>query len=469
MNALRLLSVALISFGYCGLGARAASAPDFDAAHAELVTTLKELIRIETVNPPGGETRAVRHLQAILERDGIASEIIEKETGRGNLVARLKGTGRRQPLLLMGHVDTVPVEREKWSVDPFAATEKEGFLYGRGASDDKTGTTVFFEVFRLLHRLKVPLDRDVILLAEAAEELSVGLGIQFMVASHWDKIAAEYALNEGGITLEENGRVKYVAVSAAEKVPRRLFLSAKGESGHGSRPRPDNAVVHLAAAVARVGEWQPPLRLNETTRTYFERLAKISTPGDAWLYTHLEDPVIGLQVQEVIRRTQFLHNSMLRTSISPTVIKGGFQANVIPGDAMATLDIRALPDEDMTRFVELLRQVINDPAVEITPVGGVLRPATAPSPIDSEMVQALERAQKKIFPGAVTLPQMDAFATDSAELRAKGVKAYGISPIMTLEDNARMHGNDERINVASLKPYLEFVWTAVVDIAATRP
>jgi acetylornithine deacetylase/succinyl-diaminopimelate desuccinylase-like protein len=459
-----VLACALVSVA----PASAAPAPDFEAAHGELVTTLKDLIRINTTNPPGGETKAAVYLQELLKRDGIASEIFERDPGRGNLVARLKGNGSKPPLLLMGHVDTVPAEVEKWSVDPFAAVEKDGYLYGRGASDMKTGTMVFFQVFRLLHRLKVPLDRDVIMLASAAEELSIGAGIQYMVGTHWDKIAAEFCLNEGGITLEENGRVKYVAVSAAEKVPRRLFLTAKGESGHGSRPRPDNAVVHLAAAVAKVGEWQPPMRLNEITRTYFERLAKISPPGDAWLYAHLEDPAIGPQVQEILRRTQLLHNAMLRTSISPTVIRGGFQANVIPGDAMATLDIRALPDEDMAKFADTLRRVINDPAVEVTPVGGVLRPATAPSPLDSDMMRALERAQQKVFPEAVTLPQMDAFATDSAELRAKGVKAYGISPVMTREVNALMHGNDERVRIAPLKPYLEFVWTAVAEVAGTK-
>jgi acetylornithine deacetylase/succinyl-diaminopimelate desuccinylase-like protein len=159
---------------------------------------------------------------------------------------------------------------------------------------------------------------------------------------------------------------------------------------------------------------------------------------------------------------------MLRTSISPTVIKGGFQANVIPGDALATLDIRALPDEDMTQFAEMLRQLINDPAIEITPVAGPLRPATAPSRVDTELFLSLERAQKKVFPAASTLPQMDAFATDSAQLRAKGVQAYGISPVTTAEDNSRMHGNDERINIANLGPYLEFVWTAVLDVVVSR-
>lgn len=447
----------------------AAPQPDLEVAHREIVATLKDFVRIKTFSPPGNETEAARYLQGILEREGVTTEILEKEAGRGNLVARLKGTGRKQPIILMGHLDTVGVDLAKWTVDPFAAVEREGYLYGRGTTDDKASTTVFLQVVRMLRRLNVPLDRDIIFIAAAAEETLPSAGIEFLIAKHWDKIAAEFALNEGGITLEENGRVKYVAISAAEKVPRRLLLSATGVSGHGSRPRPDNAVVHLATAVARLGQWQPPLRFNAITRAYFQRLAAVSPPGEAWLFSHLEDPVVGPQVEEIIRRTHFLQNAMLRTTISPTVIKGGFQANVIPSDALATLDVRALPDEDMTAFKELVRKVIDDPSVEIVgpSVGG--RPATPPSPIDSELFLALERAQRTVFPEAVTLPQMDAFATDSAQLRAKGVKAYGLSPVTTAEDNARMHGNDERIKLAGLKPFFELVWTAVVDVAGAKP
>ncbi len=457
-----ILSVAFTPAG-------AASAPDLVTVQREVVETLKDFIRLKTFSPPGDETKAALFLQAILQREGIASEILEKEAGRGNLIVRIKGTGKKRPIILMGHLDTVGIEREKWTLEPFDAVEKDGYLYGRGTTDDKTSTTVFFEVIRQLHRLQVPLDRDVIFVAEAAEETAPGLGIEFLVNEHWDKIAAEFALNEGGITLEEDGRVKYVAISAAEKVPRRLFLSATGFSGHGSRPRPDNAIVHLATAVAKLGAWQPPLRFNEITRVYFERLARISPPGEAWLYTHLDDPVIGAEAQEIIRRTNFLHNSMLRTSISPTVFKSGFQMNVIPSEALATLDIRALPDEDMTAFIAAMRKVIDDPAIEIVSVGGALRPATPASPIASEMFQALERAQQKVFPGASTLPQMDAFATDSAQLRVKGVMAYGVSPVTTAEDNARMHGNDERIKIATLKSFFELVWTAVLDVAAAKP
>jgi acetylornithine deacetylase/succinyl-diaminopimelate desuccinylase-like protein len=292
-------------------------------------------------------------------------------------------------------------------------------------------------------------------------------GIEFLIEQHWDKIAAEFALNEGGGIVAEEGRIKYVAVSTAEKVPRLTFLSAKGVSGHGSRPRPDNALVHLATAVAKLAAWQPPLRFNETTRTFFQRLATVSSPGEGWLYTHLDDPVVGAQAQEIIRRTNFLYNSMLRTSISPTVLKGGFRTNVIPGDGLATLDIRALPDEDMSAFVEEMRKVIDDPVIEIVRPEGRERPANPPSPINSAMFLALERAQQKVFPGSVTLPQMDAYATDSAQLRAKGVHAYGLTPVTTEADSARMHGNDERIQVAALRQFLEFVWSAVTEVAAS--
>jgi acetylornithine deacetylase/succinyl-diaminopimelate desuccinylase-like protein len=320
----------------------------------------------------------------------------------------------------------------------------------------------------LLHRLKVPLDRDVIFLAEAGEEGTTYVGIDFMVAQHWDKIECEFALNEGGRIAEKEGRIQYVGVATTEKVPRPILLSAKGTSGHGSRPRLDNAITHLAAAVAKVGHWQPPMRLNSTTREFFARLATISPPEEAFLYRHLEDPALNQMVQEKIRATNLGYNSMLRTSISPTIFRAGFRNNVIPGDALATLDVRALPDEDLDAFVAMLRQLINDPAVEVVPSEGRRRPATPPSNIDTEMFRALENAQAKVFPGAVTLPMMLTGATDSAQLRAKGVQAYGLGSVSSDDDSARVHGNDERISVNGLGKFLEFVWWAVVEVAAAK-
>ncbi|HXI94137.1 MAG TPA: M20/M25/M40 family metallo-hydrolase [Blastocatellia bacterium] len=444
------------------------AAPDFAAARDEVVKTLSGFVRIDTSNPPGNETKGAEYLKSILDRDGIASEIFEMEPGRGNIVARLKGSGKKRPVLLMGHIDVVGVEREKWTVDPFGGLVKDGYLYGRGSSDDKGMASACLEVFLLLHRLKVPLDRDVIFLAEAGEEGTSSVGIDFMVQQHWDKIDCEYALNEGGMIYAPNGKVKYVGVATTEKVPRGFKLVARGTSGHGSVPRPDNAITHLAAAVARVGNWQAPMRLNETTRAFFSRLAKISPADEAYLYSHLEDPANSGMIQEKIRTGNGTYNSMLRTSIVPTIIKGGFRSNVIPGDAEATLDVRAVPDEDIDALAETLRKLINDPAVEVVPPPARGRPATPPSKLETDMFRALESAQAKMFPGVLTLPLMLTGATDSAQLRAKGVQAYGLGSVAGDRERASVHGNDERISVEGLGKFVEFIYWAVMDVAASK-
>src|SRR5215471_4197344 len=181
---------------------------------------LAELIKIDTSNPPGNETKAAEYLKSVLEKEGIPAQIYESAPGRGNILARLKGNGKKRPLLLLAHLDVVGVERSKWTVDPFAALVKDGYMYGRGSVDDKGMVAANLEVFLRLHREKVPLDRDVIFLAEAGEEGTAQFGIEFMIAKHWDQIDSEFALNEGGTALVENGKIKYVGVSTTEKVPR---------------------------------------------------------------------------------------------------------------------------------------------------------------------------------------------------------------------------------------------------------
>jgi len=441
--------------------------PNFPAALNEIVTNLSAFIRVDTVNPPGNETRGAQFLKALLDREGIPSEILALEPARGSLVARLRGNGKKKPLMLLGHTDVVGVEREKWNVEPFAGIVKDGWIYGRGALDDKGMTTAFLEIFLLLHRHKVPLDRDVIFLAESGEEGTTHVGIDFLVAKHWDKIACEYALNEGGRIHEANGKVTYVGVSTTEKVPRPFLISAKGTSGHGSRPRPDNAIVHLCAAVAKIGEWQAPMRLNDTTREFFKRLATISSPANALLFRQLEDPAAGPMAQEQLRLNFGTYHAMTRTTLTPTIIKGGFRINVIPGDALAQIDVRTLPDEDVERLAEAMRKLINDPQIEVVPpVGG--RPAAPPSRYDNEMFGALERSQKRQFPSAITMPMMVVGATDSAQLRAKGVQAYGVGTVYADKEVTGMHGNDERISVNGLGQFIEFIWHAVTDVAATK-
>lgn len=455
------------------LGGSSAAAPQSpagmsaitDASRTEARRFLTDLVKIDTSNPPGNEVKAANYIKAILDKEGIASEIFESAPGRGNLVARLKGNGSKRPLLLMGHLDVVGVERDKWTVDPFAAVMKDGYLYGRGSRDDKAMDAANLEVFLELHRRKIPLDRDVILLAEAGEEGTTQNGIDYMVAQHWDKIDCEYVLNEGGAIHEINGKVDYVGVGTTEKAPRGMTLIARGSSGHASMPRLDNPIAHLGAAVGKLLDWQPPMRLNETTREYFSRLAKISSPEDGYLYTHLEEPA----VQKKLAANKISQSSMLRTSIAPTIIKGGFRINVIPAEAEATLDVRALPDENIDELMASLRKVINDPEIEIVRGDKTNdRPGGAPSSIHSEMFQALERAQAKIFPGAVTLPMMGTGATDSAQLRAKGVQAYGIGAPTSDDDALRVHGNDERIWLEGEGKFLEYLYTVVADVAASK-
>ena len=461
----RLAIAALSLLGSVVATAQGPSDVDLERAAADGITLLQELIRLDTSNPPGNETLVAEHLQVLFDREGIRSEIVALEEARGNFIARLEGNGAKRPLLLMAHSDVVGVERDKWTVDPFAGVVEDGYLYGRGAIDDKGMLSAAVQVMLLIHRRKLPLERDLILLVEAGEEGSTSVGIDYVVENHWDKIDSEFALNEGGGIRKGGGRVRMVAVATTEKVPLRgIRLIARGTAGHGSMPRPDNPIVRLATAVAKLGRWQPPMRLNETTRAYFSRLATISSEEDAFLYRNLENPALTEIIQETLRRTDILANSTLRTSISPNMISGGFRVNVIPAQAEVVLDVRALPDEDPAELVAALVELIDDPLIEVTsPTSS--RPAGPPSSLESEMFRALEKAQATLFPQAVTLPTMLTAATDSAQLRARGVQAYGIGAVLS-ESDMRAHGNDERISVEGFAQFLEYMYLAVVDVAS---
>ncbi|MDP6579878.1 MAG: M20/M25/M40 family metallo-hydrolase [Vicinamibacterales bacterium] len=469
---LRRVALALVVLvcGVCGvyagrasLARTAAQEPDFSRAGEEAIRTLRALVRIDTSNPPGNETLAAEHVQSVLDEADISSKILALDPTRGNLVARLEGNGSKRPLLLMAHTDVVGVERADWTVDPFGGVIRGGHLYGRGASDDKGQLAAMVQVMLLLHRGQVPLARDVILLAESGEEGTTEVGIDFMVERHWDEIDAEFALNEGGQMTESGGTIETVSIATTEKVPwRGIKLIAHGTAGHGSAPRLDNPVVRLAAAVAKVGTYQSPMRLNETTRAYLNRLAATSPPDVAFRYRNLENPRLSASIQDQLREADIGVNSMLRTSISPNIISGGFRRNVIPTEAEAELDVRALPDEDLDQFLTTLRELIDDPAVELTAPTG-MRPAAPPSSLDSELFNALERVQQQMFPEAVTLPTMLVAATDSAQIRAKGVQAYGVG--MIRNNMSGVHGTDERISIEGLALFVEYLYRVVVEIA----
>ena len=442
---------------------------DWQAVETESMEYFSALLRIDTSNPPGNETEAARYLQGVLQQEGIDAELFALDPTRANLVARLRGNGSKQPILVMAHTDVVGVQRENWSVDPFAAVVRDGYVYGRGALDDKDNVTAALMLMLLLERADVELDRDVIFLAEAGEEGTTRFGVDYMVENHWSEIEAEYCLAEGGGAVARDGEVQHVAIATTEKFPMRVRLVAHGTAGHGSVPRLDNAVSALARAVGRLAAWQSPLRLNETTRAYFDRLADISSPEQAARYRGVIDPAQQPEIERYFAEFEPSHYSLLRTSVVPTMMSAGFRRNVIPTEAEATIDIRGLPDEDPEEFYRVLAGVIDDPNVEIIPEG-VYRPASPPSSLESEMFQALEGATERLFPNAVTLPTMLNGATDMAQIRARGTQCYGFGPVRTEDDvsgGGGAHGADARILESSLLSLVQFLCYAVVEVAAT--
>ncbi len=338
-TALALLTaVALTSAPH----AQTPAEPDWKAVEAETLRHFQALVQFDTSDPPGNEKPAADYLKSVLEREGLAVEIYAREPNRPNVVARIKGNGRKRPLLIMGHTDVVNVDPKKWTHPPFGAVRDGGHIYGRGTVDDKDNVTAALMVMLLLKRANVPLDRDVIFLAESGEEGTTRVGIELMTNQHFAAIDAEFCYGEGGGVTRQAGQVRYASVQTVEKIPRGIDLISRGISGHGSVPLTTNAVAHLAGAVARVAAWRPPITLNDTTAAYFKRLAALSPPEVAKHYRDVMslDPKISEPADTWLLQNEPRHASMLRTSVSPNIIQGGYRNNVIPSEARATLDVR---------------------------------------------------------------------------------------------------------------------------------
>ena len=463
----QLISLALGAF----LPALAlAQTPDWPKINEEAMRHFQALVQIDSTDPPGNETKVAEYVKKVLDAEGIPATLVAKDPARANLIARLKGNGSKKPLLIMGHSDTVRVDLAKWTFPPFSATRQGGYVYGRGTLDDKSDLNAALMTMLMLKRSHVPLDRDVIFVSEAGEEASTGPGIEYLVNEHWSEIEAEICLAESGGVRRRNDSPMYATVETTEKQPRSARLVVKGPSGHGSRPLRSNAVVHLARAVDTIAQWEPPTRFNDTTRNYFEKLANVGSPEEAARYKGLFDSQKAPAIREYLAENEPGMYSLLHTSISPNIIQAGYQVNVIPSEAEATLDIRALPDENISAFYEMMRKVINDPAVEIVPESRNQRPGAAPSRIDSDAFHSIEAAYKKIY-GVVTLPYMSTGATDMAFLRAKGVQCYGVGAMGDEEDAAKgfgAHSDQERILEEAVYKHVQFFWEAVTSIAGAK-
>ena len=451
--------------------AAASSTPDISQLASDAVGWLQALIRINTTNPPGNEIVAAKYLAGILEREGIHSEIFETTPGRGFLVARLSSNAVPDPsraLLLLGHLDVVGVDKSKWKDDPFGAVMEGGYIYGRGAIDDKAMTIANVAVMIALKRSGARLSRDVVLLAEGDEEAGGSQGMEVAVEKHWDKIAAGFAINEGGRVMVKDGKVQYVGVQASEKVMVNVDVIATGTSGHGSVPRGDNAVVHLAAAIAKIGTYETPVQFNSVTRGYFAGLAATQDEETAKWLRALDTSDRGEHAARWVSSADPSWNSMLRDTIAPTMLTAGIRQNVVPSEARGVLNIRLLPGNMVEPLIAKLQQLVNDPQIrfEVEPGNGESAPSSS---ITSDLYGTISQIAGKEFPGAPVLPYMSTGATDSMYLRMRGVQAYGLLPFPLTEDDAlRMHADNERIPVDSFREGLDFLYAIVNDFAVAK-
>src|SRR5215208_247659 len=403
------------------LDAAAAPQPDWDAVREETVELLQALIRFNTSNPPGNEIHCARYVAGVLEAAGIEARLLEPAPERGAVVARLRGTGERGPVLLVAHMDVVGVEREQWTSEPFGGELREGYLYGRGAIDDKGMLAANLQAMLLLKRHVLDrggtLARDVVFVATADEEADGTYGMGWLLEHHPELLRADFALNEGGRVRVVRGRPLYVAVQCAEKVPHLVTLTAHGPAGHAAVPLAGNALARLGRALAAVGQHREPLALTPTVREFFRELCDLWPDPDerAAMAALVSDSAVrARRGARAVARAPAL-DALLRNGVSPTLVAGGVRTNVIPTTATATLDVRTLPGESVDAVAARLRRTIADPLVEVAVTE---RGEDAPaSDFRSPMFASIAAAAQALNPGLAVVPYLSTGATDSACLR----------------------------------------------------
>lgn len=450
------------------------SAPELDRLTDECVRTLSRLIRFDTTNPPGDEIDCARWIADRLGSEGVACQVFEPQPRRGSVIARLPALGpggaRRRPLLLMSHIDVVPAAPSEWTHDPFGGVVSGGQVWGRGALDMKNVVAVWMTLLTALGRARVPTDRDVILLASADEEAGGYAGAGWLAEHRWPLLDAEAALNEGGgHGARLNGRV-YYSLQTAEKAACRFHVIARGTPGHASIPHADNAVLHLADAVAALGRARLPIRLTETVRAFIAGIAE-RQPADARraLLAALEpgrpdaevDAALDRAVPEPFQRAEL--SAMMRTTLAPTMLSGSGKVNVIPARAEAVVDCRLLPGEDEASVRRQVEGVLRDAGLlERLELEIVPRTVPPESPPHGPLVDAIRSAMERHAPEASVVPYLLTGATDARYFRPRGVPVYGFVPVLPEDDIRTVHAPDERISIASLRFGLQVMWDVVV-------
>jgi len=429
----------------------------------ETAQYLQEYLRIPTVNPPGNEMEGVRFFKRIFDKESISYEVFEPSANRGSILATLKGDGTRKPLLLLTHIDVVPVEREQWEVNPFGGVIKDGYLYGRGAIDNKSMGIVELMVLLLLKQEKVPLKRDILFFASADEEAGGRWGVQWALDNVPSLKQAEYALNEGlTIILDEDGRPDRYEVSCGQKVFFHLLLKARGRAGHASIPHSDNPNTKLIHGLERVTTWETPYKIIPMVKEYFSKRAP-KQPGDKKKW--FEDIEKGLMDPSFSKEfaSNVFYNAIVRDTVTLTTFHAGNKTNVIPSESIATLDCRLIPGFSKEVFLKEVKERLgNEIEVEVITESQ----SVPPTPSDTELFRAFERYAAAHDPGCPVVPLLFPGGTDSRFLREKGIAAYDFRPFrLTEQELMRVHGHNERIALENLGFGVRMMAEIVKEIA----
>jgi acetylornithine deacetylase/succinyl-diaminopimelate desuccinylase-like protein len=441
---------------------RAQTSPDDRAARA----IFAELIGINTTHDHGSTTPAARAVRRRLLAAGFPAKdvvIVGPHPARQNVVARLRGSGARKPIVLLAHLDVVEARREDWSLDPFTLTEKDGYFYGRGTSDIKDMAAIFTQTMIRLKRDRVPLDRDVILALTADEEGGGDNGVQWLLANRRPLIDAAYVINgDGGDPIMRDGRVDARNVQASEKVYMDLRLEVRNPGGHSSLPVKENAIYRLSAALTRLAAHEFPARLNEVSRAYFSRAAA-SAPDTIAARMRMVGETGDTTAMRRLSAGSAWFNAVLRTTCVATRLEGGHANNALPQTAAANVNCRMLPDERPEEVVETIRRIVADTAVQVTVTSDPV--PSPPSPLVPEVLEPVDSITASMWPGAAVVPSMETGATDGLFFRNAGIPVYGVSGVALDADDMRAHGQDERIRVAAFYEGLEFTTRLVRALA----